>query len=81
MTSARVKWIEARLTEAFDLAPSVAADFLSRRDVATEVTGLLDGTGPSCLHVYYQARDVRGEVRHRCSGRCVVSVLPPVHNG
>ena len=63
--SARVKWIETRISESFGLGDGVAGDFLQRRDVAADITGLLDGTGPSCVYIYYQPRDVRVEV---CAG-------------
>ena len=60
---ARLKWIENRVAESFGITEAVASDFLQRRDVASEVTGLLDGSGPSCLYFYYQPRDVCIEVR------------------
>ncbi len=58
-----MKWIENRIAECFGIEDSVAGEFLQRRDVSTDVTALLDGTGPACLYVYYQPRDVRVEVR------------------
>lgn len=48
--------------EAFGVDEPTASEFLQKREVAAEVTALLDGTGPNTLYVYYQPRDIRLEV-------------------
>jgi hypothetical protein len=63
MVTPRHKWMATRAAEAFGLdADDVASKFLDR-DTAADIDKLLDGSGPSCLYVYYQPRDVRTPVR------------------
>jgi hypothetical protein len=65
MATPRHKWMATRAAEAFGLgADDVASKFLDR-DTAADIDKLLDGSGPSCLYVYYQPRDVRTPVSAR----------------
>jgi hypothetical protein len=63
MSTVRHRWIASRLAEAFGVDVAVAQAFLDRRDVAPELTSFLNGSGPLCLFVFYQPRDVAGAVR------------------
>jgi hypothetical protein len=66
MSTVRHRWIASRVAEAFGVDVSTAQSFLDRREVAPELTSFLNGSGPLCLFVFYQPRDVAGAVSLNC---------------
>lgn len=63
MASVRVRWMAGRVSDVFGVPVDDALAALSTRDAAADVDALLNGSGPPCLHVFYQPKDLKSAVR------------------